>query len=221
VSRAPSPGRTGGSPPGQDDAEDPFGGMAHEGKRCGQSVGGNPPPRNSSDSRAPPRVIEARAPARTCLNTSHVRHHFHLNHKQEGASVGHEGAPAISQGWIGAGLAQVFILFHIAPPISHRDNLVSRLRCSMTKLCRRIRDSGTPLFVLATLALLPGDALAQRGGRGGGPPRAAVRAVLSRVRVGGRAQDPLQKPVLARAGKGCHSSVKKPSLRSRTRGSPS
>ena len=44
----------------------------------------------------------------------------------------------------------------------------------MTKLCRRIRDSGTPLFVLATLALLPGDALAQRGGRGGGPPRGSA-----------------------------------------------
>ena len=49
----------------------------------------------------------------------------------------------------------------------------------MTKMCRRIRDSGTPLFVLATfacalVALLPGDALAQRGGRGGGPPRGSA-----------------------------------------------
>ena len=33
----------------------------------GQSIGGKPPPRNSSDSRAPPRVIKAKAPARTCL----------------------------------------------------------------------------------------------------------------------------------------------------------
>ena len=35
--------------------------------RRGQSIGGEPPPHNSSDSGAPPRVIKAKAPARTCL----------------------------------------------------------------------------------------------------------------------------------------------------------